>query len=206
MKKLAFIMLLPFLGACSTVVDLATKTAEVWMEPSIPVGEPEDRLSTVALSMNATPQVNPNIYNDNILAGEAEKQARSLKAEESAVVQTSTDELQPEATPISFKLIQLKDNALFLQADFEGLFDDLEKALSTTYLAHDDFMLIPGEFKFVEAFEVEDEARYVAVIAAYNDYANKQWKEIVKIKTKGKEYSLLLHFDEQKVVIKKQEL
>ena len=116
------------------------------------------------------------------------------------------DKASAEATPIAFKLIQMKDDSLFLQADFDGLFSDMEATLGTTYLTHDDFMLVPGEFKFIEPVEVEDETRYVAVIAAYNDYTNKQWKGAVKIKSKGKEYALFLYFGEKQVLIKKQEL
>ena len=118
----------------------------------------------------------------------------------------AVDEVSAEATPIAFKIIQMKDDSLFLQADFDGLFSDMEKSLGTTYLTHDDFMLVPGEFKFVEPIEMEGDARYIAVIAAYNDYTNKQWKGAVKIKSKGKEYALFLYFDENQVLIKKQEL
>jgi type VI secretion system protein VasD len=340
MKKIAFICMLPFLVSCSTTVDPATKTAVI---------EPKDRPSLLTLSMNANSKVNPNIYNDNVLAVQAEEpqapvekqsadpqkanantidpmeklpadpqeeaiantvdpmekppagpqeettantvdpveklpadpqeanantidpmeklpadpqeanantidqmeklpadpqeanantidQMEKLPADpqeeaiantvdpmeklpadpqetnattvdqETVVAAAPEETFKPEATPIAFKIIQLKDNSLFLQADFEGLFTDMEKALGTTYLTHDDFMLVPNEFKFVEPFEVEDRTRYVAVAAAYNNYANKQWKGIVKIKPKGREYSLLLHFNEQQVVIKKQEL
>lgn len=251
------IVSLLLLGGCSTVVDVATKTAEVWMDPSIPVGEPEDIPTTLTLSMNASAQVNPNVYNDNALAatGPEEEYLTEEQANEelddaeflasiyrdvtsgsmpdSAEIKPVEEILQipgldgiggpdeqvemeasassepppePEATPIAFKFIQLKDNSLFLQADFEGLFNDMENALGTTYLKHDDYMLLPSEFKFIEPFGLEEDTRYVAVIAAYNDYANKEWKAIEKIKSKGKQYSLLLHFDDKQVSMKKQEL
>ena len=123
-----------------------------------------------------------------------------------AAIDPPVETFEPEATPVAFKIIQLKENSLFLQADFDSLFNDMETVLGTTYLAHDDYVLIPNEFKYIEPFEVEEDTRYVAVIAAYNDYVNKQWKEIVKIKAKGMNYAISLYFDDQKVAMRKQEL
>jgi type VI secretion system VasD/TssJ family lipoprotein len=264
MHKIMLLSGLLLLSGCSSIVDLATKTVEVWMDPSIPVGEPEDQPSTMTLSMNASANVNPNIYNDNELVSPEEVAEPPVEDQETPVLDEaaflaevyqeimsdpppisedipSVDDIlripdppkletaveavfdsveeiavdgakkadaspEPEATPIAFKVIQLKDNSLFLQADFESLFADLESVLGTTYLAHDDYTLMPTEFKFIEPFALQEETRYVAVIAAYSDYANKEWKTFVKVKSKGSEYSLLLYFDEAQVSVKKQEL
>ena len=257
------LLMIGLLSGCGAAVDLITKTADVWMDPSIPVGEQKDRPSTVSLSLNATRRINPNFFNDNqavvefqtddaspssqgagasaaLLTGDAvalqalqrpepvvglaafkvvQLKDNSLRLQaDFASLETNIkkapvaapltpDELllAPEATPLAFKVVQLKDNSLLLQADFESLEADIEKALGTTYLTHDEYMLVPGEYKHIEPFSGADGARYISVIAAFNDPADSQWKAFVKIKPTGREYALLLHFDEREVVIKIQE-
>ncbi len=226
--RVLYLLITLLLSGCGGLIDAAVKTTEILMDPSIPVGEPKDRLSTISLSMNATLQVNPNPYNDNSsdvtesdvdgiddLTGDVlEKTEEShdmVDASDSTasdiIVENSLSQqsLEPEATPISFKVIQLKDNSLLLQVDFESLSSDIEKALGSTYLAHDDFMLIPGEYKYIEPFEVEKRTRYIAVVAAFSDNANAKWKGSVKIKPKGRKYALFLNFDQKEIIIKKQE-
>lgn len=266
--RVALLLTTMLLTGCGAVVDAVTKTAEVLMDPSIPVGEQKDRASMVSLNLNATRRINPNLFNDNqtvadfqaedvsplsrddvelvesptgeavvgdgvatqspqspepnitppaftvvqlqdsSLLLQADWESLETDIEQAPEVNTLTDDermLVPEATPLAFKVVQLKDNSLLLQADFESLEADIEKALGTTYLAHDEYMLVPGEYKHIEPFEVEDDTRYISVIAAFNDPAGSTWKAFVKIKPKGKEYALLLHFDERDVVIKIQE-
>ena len=248
MKLAALIGALLLLGGCSL------------FEPE----EPEERPSTMTLSMNAGPTVNPNVFIDNSLALEldppVEEPALDPDPTASAADAAAADEgglqplvepiqlkpgqkllvckaavapapvqpaavepepepeapiiaateppaaAEPEGTPIAFKIIQLKENSLFLQADFDSLFNDMETVLGTTYLSHDDYVLVPNEFKYIEPFEVEEDTRYVAVIAAYNDYVNTQWKEIIKIKAKGMHYAVSLYFDDRNVAMRKQEL
>ncbi len=55
-----------------------------------------------------------------------------------------------EGTPLRFQILQLKDDSMLMAADLGQLQRDLEEALGTNYLTHDDFTLLPGQWKFYE--------------------------------------------------------
>jgi type VI secretion system VasD/TssJ family lipoprotein len=106
---------------------------------------------------------------------------------------------QKEATPIAFKILQLKDDSLLLSADYDMLANDLKKTLGTTYLADDDYVLRPGQFKFVGFQPLKAGTNYVAVVASFNDIDQARWKQVIRVQPKGRTYSLLVTFDDSGV-------
>ncbi|MDN3524963.1 type VI secretion system lipoprotein TssJ [Halomonas sabkhae] len=98
-----------------------------------------------------------------------------------------------QGTPLRFQILQLKDDSMLMAADRQQLYTDLEEALGTNYLAHDDFTLLPGQFKFYEPFEVEEDTRYIGIIAFYAAPNRAQWKKVVRVDDTGRDYHLLVH-------------
>jgi type VI secretion system VasD/TssJ family lipoprotein len=111
---------------------------------------------------------------------------------------------EPErvATPLAFKVLQLRDDSLLLNASHEWLQKDLKKALGSTYISDDDYILKPGQFKFVELQPIHEHTRYIAVIAAYHDLDSAQWKQVMRIQPRGRTYALLMQFTATGAVLK----
>ncbi|MDN3554495.1 type VI secretion system lipoprotein TssJ [Halomonas maura] len=109
-----------------------------------------------------------------------------------------------EGAPLRFQILQLKDDSMLMAADHRQLRDDLEEALGTNYLAHDDFTLLPGQFKFYEPFEVEEDTRYIGIIAFYAEPDQAQWKKVVRIDDRGRDYHLLVHLHEHEAALRKE--
>lgn len=101
--------------------------------------------------------------------------------------------LDGRGTPLQFQVLQLKDDSMLMAADPQQLYNNLEEALGTNYLAHDDFMLLPGQFKFYESFEIEENTRYIGIIAFYAEPNLAQWKKVTRVEDKGRDYHLLVH-------------
>ncbi|WP_331280555.1 type VI secretion system lipoprotein TssJ [Halomonas sp. BC04] len=101
--------------------------------------------------------------------------------------------LDGDGTPLRFQILQLKDDSMLMAADHYQLLNDLEEALGTNYLTHDDFTLLPGQWKFYEPFEIDEETRYIGLIAFYNNPDQAQWKKVVKVNAQGNDYHLLVH-------------
>lgn len=110
-----------------------------------------------------------------------------------------------EGTPLRFQLLQLKDDSMLLAADSDQLQQDLEEALGTNYLAHDDFTLLPKQWKFYEPFEIDEETRYIGIIAFYVTPNEVEWKKVVKVKGRGQHYHLLVHLRSSEVELRKEE-
>lgn len=166
------VVLLSITG-CASTREAAGKAWEVMMDPSIPVGYPEDQPTLVDLSMVAEPDVNPNI--------------------------------EGEGTPLRFQILQLKDDSMLMAADVDQLSEDLEEALGTNYLTHDDFTLLPGQWKFYEPFAIEEETRYIGLIAFYAQPNEAEWKKVVKVKASSENYHLLVHLRSNEVELRKEE-
>ncbi|WP_018918951.1 type VI secretion system lipoprotein TssJ [Vreelandella zhanjiangensis] len=113
--------------------------------------------------------------------------------------------VEGEGTPLRFQVLQLKDDSMLMAADLTQLSEDLETALGTNYLTHDDFTLLPGQWKFYEPFEVDEETRYIGLIAFYASPNEAEWKKVVKITSSGEHYHLLVHLRDSEVELRKEE-
>ena len=105
-------------------------------------------------------------------------------------------------TPISIKILQLTDDSMLLSADQESLNEDLESALGKTYIDHSDYVLTPRQFKFVDFEITNKKTRYIGVIADYHDINKATWKKTVRLDSRNKKQSLLVHLTMQEILIK----
>jgi len=104
-------------------------------------------------------------------------------------------------TPIAFKVLQLKDDSLLLNADPDQLAKDLKKALGSTYVVEDDYVLQPGQFKFIDFARIEPATRYVAIIADFHDPNGAVWKHAFRLEPTGRRYALLMTLHGNRVAI-----
>lgn len=112
--------------------------------------------------------------------------------------------LEGDGAPLRFQILQLKDDSMLMAADHYQLRDDLESALGTNYLTHDDFTLLPGQWKFYEPFELDEKTRYLGVIAFYSDPDQAEWKKVVKVTSRSEDYHLLVQLRATEVELRKE--
>ncbi|WP_448120136.1 type VI secretion system lipoprotein TssJ [Pseudomonas veronii] len=110
--------------------------------------------------------------------------------------------LQHIATPIAFKVLQLTDDSLLLNASPQALADDLKKTLGSTYIRSDDYLLTPGQFKFVDLRALDEDTRFIAVIANYHSADVGQRKQRLRVEPKGRQYAVLVQLDAAQVNLK----
>jgi len=110
--------------------------------------------------------------------------------------------LQHVATPIAFKVLELTDDSLLVNASPQALADDLKKTLGSTYIRADDYLLYPGQFKFVDLRALDEDTRFIAVIANYHSADVSQWKHRLRVEPKGRQYAVLVQLDAAQVSLK----
>ncbi len=108
----------------------------------------------------------------------------------------------PPGTHISLKVLELTDDSMLLGADQESLNQDLEAALGKTYIDHNDYVLAPGQFKFIDFGSIYKKTRYIGIIAGYHDTNRSTWKKAFKLDLSNKRVSLVVHLMKQKVIVK----
>ena len=110
--------------------------------------------------------------------------------------------LQHVATPIAFKVLQLTDDSLLVNASPQAMAEDMKKTLGSTYIRADDYLLQPGQFKFVDLRALDGDTRFIAVIADYHSSDVGQWKQLLRVEPKGRQYAVLVQLDATQVSLK----
>lgn len=225
---------------------------QVMMDPSLPIGGPNNEVSHVALSLYAAdpPAEIRSTYKDveqpsalpvqsallvaNLsasapfeLTGKVSALADQLLQNHPASVEDEqaineakipaplagyapAPSILPEGpsqptqqvpSSIAFKVLQLRDDSLLLDATYEQVAEDLDKALGTTLISVDDYRLVPGHFKFIEPEELNERTRYIAVVAGLDDPQSK-WKDAIRIKPRGYNHTVHVHFENNGVELR----
>lgn len=105
------------------------------------------------------------------------------------------------ATPIALRILQLKDDSLLEHADPALLRKDPKSALGSSFLASDDYILAPGQFKFIEFTVVDEKARYIAVVADFHDPSAERGHDVFRIESRGRKYPLMVIAKKTRVAI-----
>ncbi len=92
-----------------------------------------------------------------------------------------------------------------MSAGFDQLRTDYEGALNSNFINNYDYVLTPGQFKFVNAFEIDENTNYIGVMAHFAEPNLGEWKKAVKVLNKGREYHLLMLFQDYDVKLEKVE-
>ena len=74
-----------------------------------------------------------------------------------------------------------------------------KKNLKSNYVNHRDYVLVPGQFKFVDPFDVDKKTAYIGVMARFADPNSSDWKKVVKVNPMDKQYHLHIYFNDQSV-------
>ncbi|TKJ87309.1 type VI secretion system lipoprotein TssJ [Pseudomonas koreensis] len=147
------------------------------------------------LTVKPTPEVTMSPLEDTLL-GDYDAQGVSL------TTPWGDPTLQHVATPIAFKVLQLTDDSLLVNASPQAMAEDLKKTLGSTYIRADDYLLQPGQFKFVDLRPLEEDTRFIAVIANYHNSDVGQWKQHLRVEPKGRRYAVLVQLDAEQVSLK----
>lgn len=110
-----------------------------------------------------------------------------------------------EAAPIAVQVFELVDDSMFMSADYDQMKDDYEGELRSNFVKNYDYVLTPGQFKFVNAFEIDEETNYIGVMAHFSEPDLSEWKKAVKVLNKGREYHLLMYFKDYDVKLERVE-
>ncbi|NBA94148.1 type VI secretion system lipoprotein TssJ [Pseudomonas sp. R5(2019)] len=262
------------LAGCSTVGNVFKKTGQILIDPSTQVGNAEDQVTQIALSLYAGNDVNPNPVTDVIATvthGDSEGSEpnedgpfavnlnSATKGELIHSLQTLLDHLQEDtaisvpllapvgyldaaqppfplvlddseaaanlalgqyltgvsldtapdltlatpnsATPIAFRILQLKDDTLLENADPNLLRIAPKKALGSTYVSSDDYILVPGQFKHIDFGSLDEKTRYIAVVADFHAPNALRSQDVFRLEPRGRKYALLVTLQNTRVAI-----
>lgn len=106
------------------------------------------------------------------------------------------------ATPIAIKILQLRDDSLLQNTVHQLLDQDPARALRSTYVRDDDYLLSPGQFKFVQFEPLHADTRFIAVIANYHNKQDATWKQVMRIEPRGRKIVLAVQINDSQILLK----
>ena len=118
---------------------------------------------------------------------------------------STTEHSEQLATPMAIKILQLRDDSYLHNSAYDLLDADPAKALRSTYIRDDDYMLRPGQFKFIPFAPIEPETRFVAVIANYRNKADSHWSQVLRIAPRGQQIVLSVLLNDTQVLLKEED-
>jgi len=122
-----------------------------------------------------------------------------------ALPRTTTVATEPVATPMAIKILQLRDDSLLRNSVYQMLDEDPAKALRSTYVRDDDYLLRPGQFKFIPFAPIEPETRFVAVIGDYRNQENATWQQVLRIPPRGRQIILAVLVNDMQILLKEED-
>ncbi|MDF0729253.1 type VI secretion system lipoprotein TssJ [Pseudomonas entomophila] len=111
---------------------------------------------------------------------------------------------EPIATPIAIKILQLRDDSLLRNSAYQLLDQNPAKALRSTYIRDDDYLLSPGQFKFVPFEPLHADTRFIAVIADYSSQENATWQQVLRIAPRGRQIVLSVLVNDAQILLKEE--
>ncbi|MDH0648587.1 type VI secretion system lipoprotein TssJ [Pseudomonas sp. GD03858] len=108
------------------------------------------------------------------------------------------------ATPVAIKILQLRDDSLLRNSAYQLLDQDPAKALRSTYIRDDDYLLSPGQFKFVPFEPIHADTRFIAVIADYRNQDDAIWQQVLRIAPRGRQLVLSVLVEDRQVLLREE--
>jgi type VI secretion system protein VasD len=162
-------------------------------------------LFTGCSAWKATKKVGEVLMDPDIQVGQAAEQPSTVRLTMLAEPDINPNELG-EAAPTEVAVIYLSEDSKLWAADYDQLTSDaLEKTLGKNYIDHQEYTLLPGQYKVLPTIKLEEDDRYIGVIARFADAEKSEWKKIIKVKSIGQNYHVLIHIRAHDIDLRKEE-
>jgi type VI secretion system protein VasD len=144
------------------------------------------------------------ILNPDIQVGDTQSQPSTL-----GIALLAEPKVNPDSSgngqPIAVQIVQLAEESRLLASDYDQIRRDLPAALGKNYLDHQDYSLLPGQFRYLSASPLSAQTRYLGVIAHYADPEQAQWRQLIRLDPLGHHYQLLVQLQSHTIHLQRDE-
>lgn len=108
-------------------------------------------------------------------------------------------------SPLEVQVYELEDDSMLMSAGYDQIKKDDKAVLKSNYVKRYDYVLTPSQFKFVNSFKINSDTNYIGVVANFSNPGMSEWKKVIKIINKGREYHALIYLRDFDVILDKVE-
>lgn len=102
--------------------------------------------------------------------------------------------------PLVVTMYQLKTDSIIKNTDFISLYTDPKAALESSIISREQIEIKPNQ-QIETTQDLDPDTRYLAIIAAYRDIDNAQWRKLIKVKNNAKSLKLQITFGKKEIDI-----
>ncbi|KGQ43101.1 hypothetical protein JP28_10130 [Gallibacterium anatis] len=151
------------------------------------------QLSGCSGPLNAASKIGQVIMNPNIPVGKLDERPSTLSLTFLSEKDINENE-EGEASSIQVQVVYLTEDSKLLESYYEQFSESqLDEILGKNYLDHQDYTIKPGDYKVIPDITLEEQNRYLGVIAYYSEPEKSQWRSVIKLDGKGHNYHVLIH-------------
>ncbi|MBF0785584.1 type VI secretion system lipoprotein TssJ [Muribacter muris] len=109
-----------------------------------------------------------------------------------------------QPSPINLQVIYLTEDSMLQATYYDQLQEtELKDILGKNYLDHQDYTLVPAQYKPLPEITLDEKNQYLGLIAYYSNPEISEWKQVIKLNgTGGHRYHVLAQVKKQHLIIK----
>lgn len=154
-------------------------------------------------SLEAMKKIGQVVMDPNIQVGKDTNQPATLKFTLLADPDINVN-MDKQSTPIDVQVVYLTEDSRFQAMYYDQLQEnELKDILGKNYLDHQDYTLVPDQYKPLPEIKLNEKNQYLGVIAYYSDPEKAEWKQVIKLNGLGGHYyNVIAHLKRHHVIIK----
>lgn len=154
-------------------------------------------------SLDAIKKMGQVIMDPNIQVGKDSDQASTLRLTLLAEPNINQN-MEKQPSPIDIQVIYLAEDSKLQAAYYDQLQEnELKSILGNNYLDHQDYTLMPDQYKPLPEIKLDKKNQYLGIIAYYSEPERAEWKQVIKLNGLGGiRYNVILHIKKHNLVIK----
>lgn len=162
-------------------------------------------LSGCSSSLDAASKIGKILMDPSIPVGKAEERPSTMN-----LTLLSEKNINPndegDGSPLEIEIVYLTEDSKLLSLYYEKLeSEELEDILGKNYIDHQSYTVLPEKYKVISNITLNEENRYLGVIAYYSAPEQAEWRKVIPLKGKAHAYNILIHMKEWGFEIKEYE-
>lgn len=111
-----------------------------------------------------------------------------------------------QASAIELQVVYLSDDSKLLSSYYEQYVEnEIKDVLGKNYIDHQEYALVPNQYKVISNVKLDEDNRYLGVIIHYSNPEITDWRKVIKLDGKGHKYNILVHVKQKDFEIREYE-
>lgn len=162
-------------------------------------------ISACGNTFEAASKIGKVIADPSIQVGSRSDQSSTLNLSFLAEPNINLNEIN-QPSSIELQVVYLTDDSKLLSSYYDQYIEhEIKDVLGKNYIDHQEYALVPNQYKVVSDVKLNEDNRYLGVIIHYSNPEITDWRKVIKLDGKGRKYNILVHVKQKDFEIREYE-